>query len=124
MLALLSAGVAIAIEHHTMNCYFNETTVKTLEQGASQFITQKWIGRYGTAFAFATKTALAGAVGVAYKQHVWTNFRTTAYTIEGMNAIHSATSDAFAFFSLDFVTHAKLATFLALITWLVQSCYV
>jgi len=75
MVGLLIAGITIAVGHHILNSHFDGSPVQTPAEGASKFITQRLIGRYGTALAFAAKTTLAGAVGVAYKQHIWTKFR-------------------------------------------------
>ncbi|PHH88919.1 hypothetical protein CDD83_6881 [Cordyceps sp. RAO-2017] len=71
MVGLLLLGIAFAIGHHFFNRRLDSTPVDTKA-------IQEWVGRVGLAFAFLTKALLVGAVIMAYKQHVWTDFRLQA----------------------------------------------
>ena len=117
MLSLFFAGIAVALGHHFIYLSLDGKPVPRTKCGSSQYIDQKWIGRYGTVFAFLTKTLFAAAVVVAYKQHLWTNFRRKPYTVSGTNALCAATTDFLALFSVESLLKTKVCTVLALITW-------
>jgi hypothetical protein len=121
MVSLLLSGIGLAVGHHVVNTALDHTPVKTVEDGAPDFVTQKWIGRYGIALAFLTKTLLAGAVTIAYKQHIWLNFRRCGYTIDVINALYDATNDFSSLLNVDMIWNAKSASLLALFSWWVYS---
>jgi hypothetical protein len=116
MLGLLVAGILVSVGHHILYSHLNGTIVRDSNDG-SQYLTQTWIIRYGTASAFLSKTLLASAVVVAYKQHMWINLRSTANTISTIDAMFSATHDAYAVLSPSFLLKAKVPATMALITW-------
>ncbi|KAF1845162.1 uncharacterized protein K460DRAFT_245116, partial [Cucurbitaria berberidis CBS 394.84] len=117
MIALFVSGILVAVGHHLFYSRFHGSAVLGREDGASQYTTQTWIIRYGTAFAFVAKTLLAGAVIVGYKQHIWITLRRKANTISTIDAVFVATHDFLAFLSPSFLLKAKIPALLALVAW-------
>lgn len=122
MLALLVAGIALAIGHH---CYYHSLAGTEVLSSANQASTwdtnrQEWKIRFGTAFAFLAKTCLASSIAIAYTQHIWASCRKKAFSISGLDALFSATSDVFAFASLDLTVRAKIDAVLAAFVWSVK----
>lgn len=117
MLGLLGLGILSAIGHHLLYASLDSTPVRTPEDGVPGWKTQEWISRYGLGLAFVTKTLLACAVAVAYKQRIWTDFRQQPYTVAGINAMCDATTDIMSFSRGEFLWRAKMATLLAILTW-------
>ncbi|GAW27062.1 hypothetical protein SAMD00023353_6500610 [Rosellinia necatrix] len=118
MLGLLGSGILSAVGHHLLYQHLKSKPVKTYEDGTPVWATQEWVGRYELVFAFVTKTLLASAVTEAYKQHIWKNFRSQPYTLSAINAMYDATSNILSFATWGFVWNAKVATTLAILTWL------
>jgi hypothetical protein len=116
MLALFVSGVLVSIGHHFFYSRLDGSAVRSLDSG-SQYLTQIWIIRYGTAFAFLAKSLLASAVVVAYKQHIWINLRARANTVSTIDAMFAATYDVLAVLSPSLLLKAKIPALLALITW-------
>lgn len=72
MLTLFASGILVSVGNHLFYSRLDGSVVHSPNEG-SQYFTQIWIIRYGTAFAFLAKALLASAVVVAYKQHMWIN---------------------------------------------------
>jgi hypothetical protein len=119
MISLFISGILVAVGHHLFYLLFDTTYVQNPEDGASKYLSQTWIIRYGTAFAFVAKTLLAGSVVIAYKKHMWINLRHKANTISTINAGFAATHDPVAFLSPSFLLKAKVPALMALVTWYV-----
>ncbi|PWW74988.1 hypothetical protein C7212DRAFT_297684 [Tuber magnatum] len=75
--------------------------------------------RFGTAFAFFTKAALVGSIVLAYRQRVWYTLRTKAITVKGIDNLFALTEDPTCFYSKDVAVKAKVATAMALATWII-----
>ncbi|KAG0634740.1 hypothetical protein HOY80DRAFT_1025565 [Tuber brumale] len=75
--------------------------------------------RFGTAFAFFTKAALVGSIVLAYRQRIWYTLRTKAITVKGIDSLFSLTEDPTGFCSKDGALNAKVATLMALATWVI-----
>jgi hypothetical protein len=119
MLSLFVAGVALAIGHH---CYYRSlagTKVIPTASLTSAWDTdrQEWKIRFGTAFAFLAKACLTTAIAIAYTQHIWASCKRKAYSISGLDALFSATSNVFAFISLELTMRAKVGALLAALVW-------
>lgn len=114
MVALFISGVAVAIGHHLFYLRFDSSPVRGADE---DYTSQVWIIRYGTAFAFVTKTLLAGAIIVAYKQHMWINLRYKANSVSTIDAVFAATHDLLSFLHPSFWTRAKIPALMALIAW-------
>jgi hypothetical protein len=121
MLALFISGLLVSIGHHLFYSRLNGTLVNGPDDG-SQYLTQIWIIRYGTAFAFLAKALLASAVVVAYKQHIWISMRTKANTISTIDAMFGATHDLLVFLRPSFVLRARIPALMALVAWYLAHC--
>lgn len=113
MVALFISGILVAIGHHLFYSRFHGNPV----ENSTELESQTWIIRYGTAFAFVAKTLLAGAVVIAYKQHMWINLRRKGNTISTIDAMFAATHDFIAFLSPSLFLRAKIPALMALVTW-------
>ena len=119
MLSLFVAGIGLAIGHH----YYYHSLAGTEVMPATRIVSQwdigrqEWKIRFGTAFAFLAKTCLATAIAIAYTQHVWASCRRKAYSVSGLDALFSATSDVFAFASFELTLRAKVGALLAALVW-------
>lgn len=111
MIILFILGTILAIGHHF---YYQFLDGKVVIEAS-----QEWNFRFGTAFAFLTKTMFAAAVGFAYNQHLWTTVRKKGITVEGLDAMFGALSNVLSFFSWDYIRRAKMGVILAGLTWLV-----
>lgn len=118
MVSLLLGGGAVASGHHIFYQSLNGTSVDSNDHIWSMS-TQEWNVRYGTALAFVTKTCLAAAVSLAYRQQIWISLRNKYFKISAINAMFEAVNDPFAFLDLDFVWESRLGATLALMTWYV-----
>lgn len=118
MLGFLVSGVGLAVGHYY---YFMslEGTIVVPPKGRYDLDDQEWHARFGTALAFLVKTCFVAAVAIAYKQSAWLNMRSKAHSVSGLDSMFSGTTDILAFFSLDFMLHAKVAALIAGVTWYV-----
>jgi hypothetical protein len=116
MIALFISGLLVAVGHHIFYSRLVGTYVRGPEEG---YISQVWIIRYGTAFAFVTKTLLAGSIVIAYKQYMWINLQHKANSVSTIDAVFAATHDLLAFLHPSFWSRAKIPALMALIAWLV-----
>lgn len=119
MLSFFIIGTVLTLGHH---CYYSSlagTEVIPNARITSKWDTdrQEWKIRFRTAFAFLAKTFLAAAIAIAYTQHIWVSCKRTAYSISGLDAMFSATSDIFAFASLELTLGAKVGAHLAAFIW-------
>jgi hypothetical protein len=116
MVALLFAGIGAAIGHHYYYQSLDGTEVST---SGSNKNSQEWQLRYGTAFAFLTKSLLVASATKAYEQHIWTTMRKKSIKISGLDATFDAISDPLSFFSWSFWKNFKVGVVIAAIAWLV-----
>ncbi|KAK8016601.1 hypothetical protein PG993_014790 [Apiospora rasikravindrae] len=117
MLFLFISGVLVTIAHHCFNSFFSGRDVEAVEELGSEFATQIWILRYGTAFAFLSKTLLASAVAIAYKQHIWITLGDRANSISTINVIFAATHDFLALLNPKLAMRAVTPALMALVIW-------
>ncbi|KAI0871777.1 hypothetical protein GGS24DRAFT_42791 [Hypoxylon argillaceum] len=92
IIVAISAGIAFAVGHDRYNHYLNGKQVDQIS------ISQDWITRIGTAFAWLAKTTLAAAVATAYVQRLWTNLRTRSFEVQHVDTLMEAPNNPFAFF--------------------------
>jgi hypothetical protein len=118
MTALLLAGGALAVGHHL---FYQSLAGKPVENNNNE---NSWSSRnqqsnvrYGTAFAFATKTCLAAAVTFAYQQQIWISLRKKYLKISTLDAMFQATNDPFSFTNKEFISKSKLGAVLAAVIW-------
>ena len=81
MFSSLVMAVVFACSHHFFYLHFDQTKV----QGT---VSQQWINRIGTGFAFLVKTLAALSASSAYVQRQWLIFRTRPRALE-LNQVDS-----------------------------------
>lgn len=111
MLSFLLLGVGLALLHHF---YYKYLDGQAVQEHPHQ---QQLANGIGTGFAFATKMFLALAVSTAYTQRIWKTAREKPFSLRGLDAMFSATTNATAFFTYEMILH--WSSFLALIVWLI-----
>lgn len=109
MLSFLLLGVGLAVLHHF---YYKYLDGQAIQEHPHQ---QQLANGIGTGFAFATKMFLALAVSTAYTQRIWKTAREKPFSLCGLDAMFSATTNATAFFTYEMILH--WSSFLALIVW-------
>ncbi|KAJ9644733.1 hypothetical protein H2199_003696 [Coniosporium tulheliwenetii] len=109
MVSLFIMGVAAAIGHH----HFYASLA------GQPAVDQVRMGRFGVAFAFFVKATLVGSVVVSYRQRIWHTFRSKAMTVSAIDGLFAACEDPTEFRKWEMIKNAKLATFMALATWLI-----
>lgn len=65
MLAALFTGVLLGVGHHCFNQHLH------LQLVSETLLSQTWVSRIDTAFAFLVRTALVVSVIIAYEQRQW-----------------------------------------------------
>ena len=76
--------------------------------------------RIGTALAFITQISLVGSVHFAYVQCLWRALKSSEISIQAVNAGFDVTSSLLSFTNVEMLSNLRLASFLALIAWLVM----
>jgi hypothetical protein len=117
MVLLFLFGVLVAVGHHLFYLQFTPRYRSNDLRRDSGYLSQIWIIRYGTAFAFLAKTLLAGSVVIAYKQYMWINLRHKDNTLYTIDAIFAATYDPLALLSPSMFLKAKIPSLMALLAW-------
>ncbi|KAK9425359.1 hypothetical protein SUNI508_13095 [Seiridium unicorne] len=122
MIALFLGGTVCALGHHLYYANLDNTVVVNITSRWNLEAvrdSQEWKIRFGTGFAFLTKTMFAAAVAIAYQQRLWVTTRKQTVTINGLDAMFSAANNIFSFANLEFLRRAKLGAALALLVWLI-----
>ncbi|KAH8150102.1 uncharacterized protein LAJ45_05788 [Morchella importuna] len=109
MVTLLFLGLLGALAHHL---FYQSLDGKEAKD-------QLMMMRIGTALAFFTKAMLVGSVVVAYRQRIWDTMRRKPLTLRGIDSLFAVVEDPTHFFSPEIYKKAKLATAMAVITWII-----
>lgn len=109
MVGLLLLGFLGAVAHHLFYQSLNGKVAKD----------QLMMVRIGTALAFFTKAMLVGSVIIAYRQRIWDTMRRKPLTLKGIDGLFAVVEDPTHFFTLEMYKKAKLATTMAIITWII-----
>ena len=107
----LVLGVGLALAHHLMCDSLSGRPVNEVS------ISQPWISRFSTAFAFLVKTTLAIAVGTAYTQRQWLSFQRDSFRTADVDALTSVLGNIFSFFSTFVWLRYPLLSLTALVSW-------
>ncbi|KAF2655569.1 hypothetical protein K491DRAFT_692772 [Lophiostoma macrostomum CBS 122681] len=75
--------------------------------------------RYGTALGYFVKSCLVGSVILSYRQRIWHTFRQKAMTLSAIDGLFSVTEDPTQFINWEMLRNSKLATLMALCSWLI-----
>jgi hypothetical protein len=113
MAGLLILGVLGAVSHHLFysSLHGKPATNQLLKV------------RFGTAFAFFTKSMLVGSSVVAYRQRIWHTLRGKAMTLNAIDSLFAVIEDPTMFGSWEMIRNAKLATLMALAVWCVTESH-
>ena len=107
MYLLFVLGIAFAVAHHV---FYNSLDGR-------QAARQLEMLRYGTVFAYLTKTFLVGSCVIAYRQQMWYTFRTGPLTVPTIDGLFAVVEDISGVLSMEAVRTAKLALVLAAAIW-------
>lgn len=113
MVSFSLVGSALAVGHHT----FYSSLRGTVVYGGSEDNDQQLNIRYGTAFAFMSKTFFVGAVASAYTQHLWTVLSSNYVKVSTIDSHFTALSSILDLISPRFLSTPKYSTMIALIAW-------
>jgi len=112
MVSLFTSGLALAVGHHLLYSRLNG------RQLAQVSVSQAWVIRAGTAFAFAFKTVLVSAIGAAYCQLFWHSVRRKSIRIGSLDAMFALLKEPMAFFKFQFAKKTALLFVMAVLAWL------
>jgi len=111
MLLLLLLGLLAALGQHGFYTYLNGREVDQTT------ISQTWVIRVGTAFAFLCKTALVAAIGISFSHGFWYSVRRKSIPISAIDAIYGVLQNPLQFFAKDFLVTTKVLGLLAAVCW-------
>jgi hypothetical protein len=112
MFLLLIIGILAAVGQHLFYSYANGKLEEEFP------ISQDWVIRVGTAFAFLFQTVLVAAVGSAFTQRFWFAVRRESLAIGSIDAMFSVLGDPRQFFNTEFIFKTKLLFVFAVISYL------
>lgn len=112
MIVLLLLGLGSALGHHLYYSTLNKQQAGTAAQ-------QQWVTRIGTALAFLTQATLSTAVLISRNQRVWVSLRGKFLSLYAIDALFSVTDNFFHFINGEMIAHAKTATLMALVRWII-----
>ncbi|KAI5457000.1 hypothetical protein BGZ63DRAFT_408464 [Mariannaea sp. PMI_226] len=108
-----SYGGALAIGHHFFYASLRGTSV--IDDDGED--TQQLNIRYGTAFAFLSKTFFVAAVSSAFTQHIWRAFSLKYTKVSTIDSHFAVSSSFLPFLDCRFLVSSKVAALLAFILW-------
>jgi hypothetical protein len=112
MFLLFIVGTLAAVGQHLFYSYANGKREEEFP------ISQNWVIRVGTAFAFLFQTVLVAAVGSAFTQRFWFAVRRESLAIGSIDAMFSVLGDPRQFFNTEFIFKTKLLLVFAVISYL------
>lgn len=113
ILVALAAGLGFSLAHHFMGSYLHLKPVEDV----SVYVSQAWITRFGTAFAFVVKTTLAISIGTAYIQRQWMRFHLQSFKTAEVDLLTGLLGNAFSLFSSPVWLRHPMLTLLAVVSW-------
>lgn len=112
MIVLLLLGLGSALGHHLYYSTLDKQHAGTAAQ-------QQWVTRIGTALAFLTQATLGAAVLISRSQRVWVSLRTKFLSLYAIDALFGVTDNLLHFVNGEMIAHAKVATMMALVRWII-----
>ncbi len=110
MITWLVLGVATALGHHFFYVWLDGRLVQSKME-------QEWFGRIGTGLAFLTNAFLSATSTIAYTQLLWRTLRSKTVSIGGVDALFSATTNAWNLVNLELWRRGPLLGVVAAILW-------
>jgi hypothetical protein len=113
IVALWLGAAGVAVGQHFFYNYLNDSAVQLVP------VPQTWVVRLGTAFAFAFKTLLVGAVGIIYAQVLYFIVQRTAVRLDSLEALFGVLNNPLLFLNRDLIQRTTLLFGIAVVSWLV-----
>lgn len=110
----LAGGIGLAAAHHSMGSYLDGQPV------ADIWLSQAWISRLSTAFAFLVKMMLTISVGTAYVQRQWMQIHLETLRVEDVDTLTTVLGNVFGICRSTMWNHHPMLTVLALVSWSVK----
>jgi hypothetical protein len=111
MILSFLSGVALSVSHHLFYAMFDGLQVDQVP------ISQTWIIRTGTVFAFVIKTLLVVAVSIAFVQQQWVALSNHHFKIRQIDTMTGVLGNAFSFLESRIWLRFPLLTLLAGVAW-------
>ena len=111
MFGSLLAGIAFAIGHDQ---FYRHLDGKFLDQSS---ISQEWVIRIGTGFAFLVKTLLVVATCIAYSQRMWYNLKKDEFQIRQIDSLTNVLLNIFTFRHVALWLRVPLLALLSIVAW-------
>lgn len=112
LIAFIILGTVFATVHHVYYAMLDSQLA-----GSSQ--RQQWSLRIGTGLAILTKASLAGAITIAFTQHLWTVLNSTSFSLNAMDSMFAMLTDLKSFKSLELLQRTKILCLMAVLAWYV-----
>ncbi|KAJ7908455.1 hypothetical protein B0H13DRAFT_1878693 [Mycena leptocephala] len=115
------AALLVAVAHHVYNASLNgqRTTGLDPERGPIRVLQfdQTESSTFGTAFAFLVSSFLGINAATAFIQCAWWVVQRRSFSLGGLDALWSSTTDPLTFLSFDFWKTARGVVMIAAISW-------
>lgn len=111
VLSTLLAGLVCTLVHHFLNAFLNGRVVTDTS------ISQAWVLRVQTIFAFLVKMFLTVSIGAAFVQRQWWSFRQPQFSVREVDAVTTVLGNVFGLLTLSAWRKAPLLAAIALISW-------
>jgi hypothetical protein len=103
-------GILVAVAHHLFYQSLDTKIVHSENQ-------QQWFLRIGTALAILTKTLLTTSAALAYTQVLWHTLRSRPVSLNNIDSLFSATTNAWHFTNWGFWKRGPALAIIAVIIW-------
>jgi hypothetical protein len=84
---------------------------------ASIPVSQSWIFRFGTAFAFLVKVAFAVSVIASYVQYQWFKFHRQSFRVDEIDSLTGVLEDVLHFFRTHVFLRQPVLLLVAIVSW-------
>lgn len=111
IVAALFAGLLFAVGHDLFNRSLNGREVDDVS------VSQPWVSRIATAFAFLTQMSFAAAVAGSYNQRLWRNLRAGDYQLKHVDTLTAAQSNMFSLLKARVWVRVPVLFVMALTIW-------
>jgi hypothetical protein len=112
---MISALLVGLLSSAALHCYYSSLD-GTLVGGSEE---QQRALRIGTALAWFAQTSLVFSIQISFVQWLWRELKSHIISFEGIDAAFAATTDPTAFVRPEIWSKVKVASTLALVSWLI-----
>jgi hypothetical protein len=114
MVLSLISGIAFCVGHHFFYANYDSLEVDSVD------ISQTWIIRIGTGFAFVAKTLLVVATSIAFVQYQWMTLSKQCFKIRQIDSMTGILGNALSFLESRMWLRFPVLTLLAVGVWYVR----